>query len=229
MFGLVLIEFIAFAGLVSVALSSGGNFDALPGLPIAAAVIGVLVLLYVATLAGGRSDRIGRALLVLAFLGAVGAGAMALKIRPPAFIETVLAPSKPDASVGPMDFHAPAAVRIRRKSDGSFLANGEVNGEALTLRVDSGAATIVLRQSDAESVGIDISNLTFNTPLKSANGTSYLAPVRLKSIKVGPLVVDDVEGLVAQPGTLNENLLGMSFLRRLTSYQVTGEFATLRQ
>jgi aspartyl protease family protein len=120
-------------------------------------------------------------------------------------------------------------VRIRRKSDGSFLANGEVNGEPLTLRIDSGATTLVLRQSDAERAGISISDLNFNTPLKSANGTNYLAPVRLKSIRVGGLIVDDVEGLVARPGTLNENLLGMSFLRRLTSYEVTGDFATLRQ
>jgi aspartyl protease family protein len=95
--------------------------------------------------------------------------------------------------------------------------------------IDSGAATVVLRQSDAERAGIDIRNLSFDTALKTANGTSYLATTRLKSLRVGPLVIDDVEALVAKPGTLNESLLGMSFLRRLRSYAVTGDFVTLRQ
>ena len=95
--------------------------------------------------------------------------------------------------------------------------------------IDSGSATVVLRQSDAEKAGIDIKNLAFDTPLKTANGTSYMASVRLKSVRIGPLSMGDVEALVAKPGTLNENLLGMSFLRRLTSYEVTGDFVTLRQ
>lgn len=226
MFALLLIVFAAFGGLVLATLSTGGNLDALPGLPIAAAVIGALLLLYAATL---RGASIGRAPLILAVLGVIGTGMMALKTHPPALVETIFASSKPDNEAGPLSVRAPASVRIRRKSDGSLLANGEVNGEALTLRIDSGAATVVLRQSDAERAGISIGDLTFNTPLKTANGTNYLAPIRLKSIRVGPLIVEDVEGLVAQPGTLNDNLLGMSFLRRLTSYQVTGDFATLRQ
>ena len=226
MFALLLIVFAAFGGLALAALSTSGTFDALPGLPIAAAVIGALVLLYAATLRGAGA---GRTTLVLAFLGIAGAGAIALKMHPPALVEAILAPSKPDSETASLSAHPPASVRIRRKSDGSFAANGEVNSEALALRIDSGAATIVLRQSDAERAGISIADLTFNTPLKTANGTNYLAPVRLKSIRVGSLIVEDVEGLVAQPGTLSDNLLGMSFLRRLSSYQVAGDFATLRQ
>jgi aspartyl protease family protein len=119
-------------------------------------------------------------------------------------------------------------VRIRKLADG-FIATSEINGQSMSALVDSGAATVVLRQSDAERAGIDVRSLTFDTPLKTANGTSYLAPVRLKSVRIGDIVADDVEALVAKPGTLNENLLGMSFLRRLTSYEVAGDFVTLRQ
>jgi aspartyl protease family protein len=119
-------------------------------------------------------------------------------------------------------------VRIRKVAD-EFVANAEINGQPISVLIDSGAATIVLRQSDAEKAGVDVRHLTFDTPLKTANGTSYLAPVRLKSVRVGQLTLDDVEALVAKPGTLNENLLGMSFLRRLASYEVAGDFITLRQ
>jgi aspartyl protease family protein len=38
----------------------------------------------------------------------------------------------------------------------------------------------------------------------------------------------DVEALVAKPGNLKESLLGMSFLRRLRSYEFSGDFLTLR-
>jgi aspartyl protease family protein len=62
----------------------------------------------------------------------------------------------------------------------------------------------------------------------TANGTTFAAPVRLRSIAVGPIELRDVEALVTKPGSLNENLLGMSFLRRLRSYEVSKEFLTLR-
>jgi aspartyl protease family protein len=121
-----------------------------------------------------------------------------------------------------------SAVRLRRHPDGHFLATGSVNGVALSLLIDTGASTVVLKPADAERAGIDTAHLSFTVPVSTANGTTYAAPVRLKSIAVGPLELRDVEALVAQPGNLNENLLGMSFLKRLRSYEFSGDFLTLR-
>lgn len=120
------------------------------------------------------------------------------------------------------------AIRLRRQESGHFLARGTLNGVALYLLVDTGASTVVLKPADAERAGIDLSNLSFTTPVSTANGTTYAAPVRLKSVSIGPLEVRDVEALVAKPGALNENLLGMSFLKRLRSYEFSGDFLTLR-
>lgn len=120
------------------------------------------------------------------------------------------------------------AVRLRRQDNGHFVARGAVNGAALSLLVDTGASTVVLKPADAERIGIDTSALSFTTPVSTANGTTFAAPVRLKSVAVGPLEVRDVEALVAMPGALNENLLGMSFLKRLRSYEFSGDFLTLR-
>ena len=120
------------------------------------------------------------------------------------------------------------AVRLRRQDNGHFVARGAANGVSLALLVDTGASTVVLKPVDAQRIGIDTSTLSFTTPVSTANGTTYAAPVRLKSVSVGPLEVRDVEALVAQPGALNENLLGMSFLRRLRSYEFSGDFLTLR-
>ncbi|MEQ1653085.1 MAG: TIGR02281 family clan AA aspartic protease [Hyphomicrobium sp.] len=121
------------------------------------------------------------------------------------------------------------SVLIRRNAAGQFVAQGHINGIASQLLFDTGASVVMLKHSDAEQAGIDTTALTYTTPVQTANGTVYAAPARVRSIAVGLLKVEDVEALVAKPGSLNENLLGMSFLRRLASYGLDGEFLTLRQ
>ena len=120
------------------------------------------------------------------------------------------------------------SVRIRRQENGHFVARGTANGVDLSMLIDTGASTVVLKPADAERIGIDVSQLSFTTPVSTANGTTYAAPVRLRSVSIGPLEVRDVNALVSRPGALNENLLGMSFLKRLRSYEFSGDFLTLR-
>lgn len=120
------------------------------------------------------------------------------------------------------------AVRVRRRPDGHFAVRGAINGQPMTLLVDTGASTVVLKPADAARAGIDTRNLGYTAAVQTANGTTYAAPVRLRSITIGPIELRDVEALVAKPGSLNENLLGMSFLRRLRSYEFSKDFLTLR-
>jgi aspartyl protease family protein len=229
MLGLLLLIVIGLGGLVGASVFGGLRLDAIPDLPSAATVIGILIALYFATLLRDRGER---RLALWPTIAACLSGAVLVvgafnKSTPLVLADFFTA--KPSDDAGLPTSGASASVRIRRRDDGGFFANSEINGEPMPVRIDSGAATVVLRQSDAEKAGIDVSGLNFDTPLKTANGTSYLAPVRLKSVRIGPLALDDVEGLVARAGSLNENLLGTSFLRRLASYQVTGNFATLRE
>ena len=51
-------------------------------------------------------------------------------------------------------------------------------------------------------------------------GAALAAEVRLDSVSVGPIVMQNVRALVARPGALDESLLGMSFLERLKGYTV---------
>ncbi len=95
--------------------------------------------------------------------------------------------------------------------------------------VDTGASTVVLRPEDARRLRIDVDNLRYLVPVHTANGTTYAASVRLQSLSVGKISMKDVDALVAKQGTLRDNLLGMSFLNRLTSYEFSGEFLTLRK
>jgi aspartyl protease family protein len=120
------------------------------------------------------------------------------------------------------------AVRLRKRDDGHFVARAQANGETLQLLIDTGASSIVLRPSDAERAGIDLATLNYVVPINTANGTAFAAPVRLRSLAVGPLSVTDIEALVTRPGVLSESLLGMSFLSRLRAYEVSGDYLTLR-
>lgn len=120
------------------------------------------------------------------------------------------------------------AVRIRGDGGGHFSALGNVNGATMRLLVDTGASTVVLKAADAEKAGIAVDELSFTVAVQTANGTAYAAPVRLREVAIGPIALDGVEALVAKPGSLNESLLGMSFLKRLRSYEVIGDFMTLR-
>jgi aspartyl protease family protein len=120
------------------------------------------------------------------------------------------------------------AVRIRKRGDGHFIVNAKVNGQPMSLLVDTGASTVVLREADAVRLGVETRRLTYTVPVQTANGITYAAHVRLNSITVGTIQVDGVDALVAKPGALRENLLGMTFLSRLRSYEFSGEFLTLR-
>ena len=120
------------------------------------------------------------------------------------------------------------SVRIRRRFDGHFIARTQMNGQLLTMLVDTGASMVVLRPADAQKLGFNPAKLHYTVPVQTANGSTYAAPVRLQNVSVGPIHFTDVEALVAKPGTLRDSLLGMSFLNRLRSYEFSGDYLTLR-
>lgn len=202
-----------------------GVLDAVSAGFTAAGVIGLLVAVYVgAHRSRGHLER-STFLLAAGGLAAMAAGAL-WWLAPSGLIGSAVPTNDP--AVRQSDKRA-VSVLIRKDGNGKFAANGQINGTPAELLVDTGASAVMIRHSDAEKAGIATAALSFTTPVQTANGTVYAASVRLRTITIGALRVDDIEALVAQPGNLNENLLGMSFLRRLTSYDVSGEFLTLRE
>ena len=121
------------------------------------------------------------------------------------------------------------AVKIRKRPDGHFVVRTEANGVMLHMLVDTGASTVVLKPEDAQRLQIDVENLRYLVPVQTANGTTYAASVRLQTLSIGEISLRDVDALVAKRGTLRDNLLGMSFLNRLTSFEFSGEYLTLRK
>jgi len=88
---------------------------------------------------------------------------------------------------------------------------------------------VVLRPEDGRLLGFEVDQLRYVVPVQTANGTTYAASIHLKTLSVGKIRMNNVEALVAKRGALRENLLGMSFLNRLNSYEFSGEYLTLRK
>lgn len=212
------------AGLFLLVSSDSAAVDTLPGGLIAAGVVVLLAGLYISAQRHRWHWERGTTLVVGSLLAAILAAL--LWWYGGAALHGLKAPSAADDALRRA---GPVSVLIRRDDRGAFVGQGQINGAPAGFLIDTGAATVMIKQSDAERAGVDVGRLTFTTPVATANGTVYAAPVRLRSVQIGLLRVDDVEALVAKPGTLNENLLGMSFLRRLGSYTLKGDFLTLRQ
>ncbi len=120
------------------------------------------------------------------------------------------------------------AVRVRRGWDGHFTAAVTVANTEIDMIVDTGASALVLRAEDARRAGIDLSGISYDVPVQTANGRAYAARLRLDAVAVGPVRRRNVEALVTRPGSLSKSLLGMSFLSRLRSYEFSGDTLTLR-
>jgi aspartyl protease family protein len=100
--------------------------------------------------------------------------------------------------------------------------DADVNGRKATFMADTGATLVVLTYEDAARVGLSPHSLDFSGLAQTANGVARVAPVTLDRMRVEDITVRDIPAVVAEKGALTTNLLGMSFLGRLKSFQMQG-------
>lgn len=119
-------------------------------------------------------------------------------------------------------------VEIARGRSSEFQIAADVNGTRIPMILDTGASTVVLTQEAARAAGLQTNTLNYSATVETANGRTQAAPVTLDRLAVGGIVERSVPALVAQPGRLRSNLLGMSFLNRLQGWDVRGDKLVLR-
>src|SRR3954467_3097453 len=120
-------------------------------------------------------------------------------------------------------------VVVARRADGSFTLAGQINDKTTRFVFDTGASAVVLTAEGAAASGFAPETLSFVVPVSTANGRTLAAPVTIDRIAIGPITERRIRALVAKPGVLHENLLGMTFLDRLASYEVRGNRLILRR
>jgi aspartyl protease family protein len=119
-------------------------------------------------------------------------------------------------------------VEITRGGQGNFAVAAHLNSTRVSMVLDTGASTVVLTQDAARAAGLPVEVLAYTIAIDTANGRTRAAPVTLNSIAVGGIVERSVPALIAQPGQLRTNLLGMTFLNRLESWEVRGDKLVMR-
>ncbi|MEI7612846.1 MAG: TIGR02281 family clan AA aspartic protease [Betaproteobacteria bacterium] len=120
----------------------------------------------------------------------------------------------------------PAKVVLTADSAGHFLTTGNINGASVRFIVDTGASMISLGASDASRIGIDASKGQKGIA-NTANGQTVVTRVKLDSVRVGEIVLNNVDALVHQQD-MPVVLLGMSFLNRM-EMQRDGDSMTLKK
>ena len=124
---------------------------------------------------------------------------------------------------------SPGSATVVRSGNGHFFMDGITNGRKLRYIFDTGASTVVLTAQDAAKIGFSAASLSFSATVSTANGRTQAAPIRIDALTVGGITLRNVRALVARPGALRDNLLGMSFLGRLASFTVRGNRLVLQQ
>jgi aspartyl protease family protein len=120
------------------------------------------------------------------------------------------------------------AVQIPRGSNGEFAVQARINGVGTAMVVDTGATSIVLTYETAKAIGLPLELLEYNVDVQTAGGHTKAARLWLDRLAIGKLEERSVSALVVPHGLMTTNLLGMSFLDRLESFEVRADHLMLR-
>jgi aspartyl protease family protein len=106
------------------------------------------------------------------------------------------------------------SVTLFADARGHFTTVGVVNGVSLRFLVDTGATSVVLSSADARRAGVNyLSGARSLT--QTANGVVPVYAVKLDTLRVGDITVNNVDASIIEGDRLPIGLLGMSFLNRM--------------
>jgi aspartyl protease family protein len=120
------------------------------------------------------------------------------------------------------------AVHVARGQSGEFALRAKINGVAAAMVVDTGATSVVLTYETAKAAGLPLELLEYDVDVQTAGGRTKAARLTLDRLAIGRLVERSVPALVVPHGQMKTNLLGMSFLDRLESWEARSDTLMLR-
>lgn len=125
-------------------------------------------------------------------------------------------PNKVVSSVRGEDY---IEVQLVGNGQGHFVADGQINGQAVHFMLDTGATDVAIPERLATRLGLERGA---PVTLSTANGRTEGYRTRLDELQLGDIRLLDVRALVV-PGLGGEQvLLGMSALKRLEFTQRSG-------
>jgi aspartyl protease family protein len=115
------------------------------------------------------------------------------------------------------------AVQISRGQTGEFALQARINGVSAPMVIDTGATSVVLTYETAKAAGLPLELLEYDVDVETAGGHTKAAQLTLDRLAIGKLVERSVPALVVPRGQMKTNLLGMSFLDRMESWEVRAD------
>lgn len=116
-------------------------------------------------------------------------------------------------------------VQLASARGGHYRLNGQINGQAVTFLIDTGATAVSIPRELGERLGLKPGA---PVALSTANGIAEGRRTRLASLQLGDIRLQDVAAILAPNMPGHEVLLGMSALKQLEFTQKGGTLV-LRQ
>ena len=120
------------------------------------------------------------------------------------------------------------AAEVPRGQAGEFALRARINGVNAPMVIDTGATSVVLNYETAKAAGLPLELLEYDVDVETVGGHTKAARLTLDRLAIGNLVERSVPALVVPRGQMRTNLLGMSFLDRLESWEVRADKLMLR-
>jgi aspartyl protease family protein len=124
------------------------------------------------------------------------------------------------------DEQAGSITTLNADSNGHFFTIGTINGAPMRFLVDTGATVVSIGRSDAVRANVDYLKGEPGMTM-TANGAARVWRVTLNSVRVGDVLLNQVEASVHE-NDLPIALLGMSFLNRMEMKR-EGQTMTLKK
>ena len=158
--------------------------------------------------ANNANSRAGRHMLWLAAIGLLGGLFVFFSML-----------DKDGGMVSSVDSNGVAMVVLEQDRGGHYQAEGEINGQAVTFLVDTGATDVALPESVARALGLEFGP---RVQVMTAAGPVTAWMTRLDEVNVGGIRRENVRASITS-GEFNGILLGMSFLRHYSLQQTDGK------
>lgn len=114
----------------------------------------------------------------------------------------------------------PTTLAVAADYRGHYIVHPSVENYRIKMMVDTGASVVALTAADARALGIKNDASARKVVLGTANGTVTGFRTVLREIRLGEIVVRNVDAVVLPERALSISLLGNSFLSKLLGYEV---------
>ena len=107
-------------------------------------------------------------------------------------------------------------VIIYSDARGMYKTVGSINGYPVDFLVDTGASVVAINSTTAKRLGIQYKLKGEETIVATASGNALAFSVSLDQVKVGELMLRNIDAVIIEGNDPKTPLLGMSYLGRLS-------------